>query len=229
MKHAQRLVPILVAVLHAVPVPWKPADLLAVAVAEAVAVAGALGLLIELFAATHLIGQASDEISVRVMAGHLPDGFRDRISDIVHHTDVGGQRPGSQGVEGISDYFQEGLRIPPVKLMRSGAMNRDVLALLLNNVRTPQEREGDLGSQIAACHTGAKRLEEICARYGLQRVQRAAAELLDYSEQMMRSFLSQAPPGTCRAGACAWTMLASTRPMSDPDSRLFSPEELDHS
>ena len=78
-------------------------------------------------------------------------------------------------------------------------MERDVLALLLNNVRTPEEREGDLGAQIAACHTGAERLQEICSRYGIDRAQRAAQELLQYSEQLMRSFLRQVTPGTYRA------------------------------
>ena len=65
----------------------------------------------------------------------------------------------------------------------------DVLALLLNNVRTPEEREGDLGAQFAACHTGAERLREVCSRYGLQRANRAADELQDYSEELMRAFL----------------------------------------
>ncbi len=71
------------------------------------------------------------------------------------------------------------MRIPPVKIMRGGKIVPDVLALLLNNVRTPEEREGDLGAQIAACQTGAQRLRELCARYGLARTQKAAADLLD--------------------------------------------------
>src|SRR5256712_13622346 len=78
-------------------------------------------------------------------------------------------------------------------------MDRDILALLLNNVRTPDEREGDLGAQIAACHSGADRLREVCARYGLQRTHQAARELLDYSEEMMREFLKRVPPGSYRA------------------------------
>ncbi len=97
------------------------------------------------------------------------------------------------------EIYQEGLRIPPVRIMRSGAMERDVLALLLNNVRTPKEREGDLGAQIAACHTGAERLREVCARYGLERAQSASRALLDYSERMMRAFLASVPRGTYRA------------------------------
>ncbi len=97
------------------------------------------------------------------------------------------------------EIYQEGFRIPPVRIMRAGVMERDVLALLLNNVRTPEEREGDLGAQIAACHTGAERLREVCARYGIDRAQRAARELLQYSEELMRAFLLRVPPGTYRA------------------------------
>jgi N-methylhydantoinase B len=77
-------------------------------------------------------------------------------------------------------------------------MNRDVLAMLLSNVRTPAEREGDLGAQIAACHTGAERLREVCARYGLERARRAAGELQDYSEELMRAFLWSVPEGEYR-------------------------------
>jgi N-methylhydantoinase B len=79
--------------------------------------------------------------------------------------------------------------------MQRGTMNADVLAMLLNNVRTPEEREGDLGAQIAACHTGAERLQEVCVRYGAEAVRRAAADLLDYSEELMRAFLQRVPPG----------------------------------
>ena len=97
------------------------------------------------------------------------------------------------------EIYQEGLRIPPVKIMREGKLVADVLALLLNNVRTPGEREGDLGAQIAACQTGAQRLQEICARYGIARAKNAAADLLVYSEEMMRSFLRTIPPGRYQA------------------------------
>jgi N-methylhydantoinase B len=114
-----------------------------------------------------------------------------------HHADVGGAYAGSMGL--CREIYQEGVRIPPVKLMRGGAMDRDVLALLLANVRTPREREGDLGAEIAACHTGATRLAEVCERYGLQRVRRAASGLLDYSERMMRAFLKDVPAGVYRA------------------------------
>lgn len=115
------------------------------------------------------------------------------VASRAHHADVGGAYPGSMGL--CREIYQEGVRIPPVKLMRSGVTDRDVLAMLLNNVRTPQEREGDLGAQIAACHTGAERLREVCARYGLDRAKRAAAELLDYAEELMRAFLERVPEG----------------------------------
>jgi N-methylhydantoinase B len=119
------------------------------------------------------------------------------VASRAHHADVGGAYAGSMGL--CREIYQEGFRIPPVKIMRAGAMERDVLALLLNNVRTPQEREGDLGAQIAACHTGAERLREVCARYGVEKAKRAARELLEYSEELMREFLLRVPPGTYRA------------------------------
>ena len=119
------------------------------------------------------------------------------VASRAHHADVGGTYPGSMGL--CREIYQEGFRIPPVKIMRGGEIVRDVFALLLANVRTPREREGDLGAQIAACHTGAGRLGEICHRYGLARVQRAAADLLNYSGEIMRAFLAQVPAGTYRA------------------------------
>ncbi len=119
------------------------------------------------------------------------------VASRAHHADVGGMYPGSMGP--CREIYQEGLRIPPVKIMRGGNIVPDVLALLLNNVRTPEEREGDLGAQIAACQTGAQRLLEICLRYGLARAHRAAADLLAYSERMMRAFLCTVPHGSYSA------------------------------
>src|SRR3982751_5050738 len=101
--------------------------------------------------------------------GKRPDFY---VASRAHHADVGGAYPGSMGI--CREIYQEGVRIPPVKLLRAGNKNTDVLAMLLNNVRTPDEREGDLGAQIAACHTGTERLREVCARYGLERAKQAA-------------------------------------------------------
>jgi N-methylhydantoinase B len=123
----------------------------------------------------------------------VPDFF---VASRAHHADVGGTYPGSMGL--CREIYQEGFRIPPVKIMRDGKTVRDVLDLLLTNVRTPGEREGDLGAQIAACHTGAARLKEICERYGEKRVKKASADLLEYSEEIMRAFVAQVPAGTYR-------------------------------
>ncbi len=119
------------------------------------------------------------------------------VASRAHHADVGGAYPGSMGL--CREIYQEGVRIPPVKLMKRGEMNRDVLSMLLNNVRTPEEREGDLSAQIAACHTGAERLRDICSRYGLQRAKQSAADLLNYSEDLMRAFLELIPDGEHQA------------------------------
>ncbi|MGC2181934.1 MAG: hydantoinase B/oxoprolinase family protein [Terriglobales bacterium] len=126
--------------------------------------------------------------------GDSPDFY---VASRAHHADVGGTYPGSMGL--CREIYQEGLRIPPVRIMHAGKTERDVLALLLNNVRTPNEREGDLGAQIAACHTGAERLRQVCVRYGLERARSASRKLLDYSELMMRALLAQVPQGTYRA------------------------------
>jgi len=114
-----------------------------------------------------------------------------------HHADIGGTFAGSMGP--CREIYQEGFRIPPVRIVRGGEVDRDVLELLLNNVRTPEEREGDLRAQLAACHTGGTRLHELCRRYGRERVQRAGVALLRYSEQMMRAFLATVPPGSYTA------------------------------
>jgi len=119
------------------------------------------------------------------------------VASRAHHADVGGTYPGSMGP--CREIYQEGFRIPPVKIMRGGKLVADVLALLLSNVRTPEEREGDLGAQIAACQTGSQRLREICASYGIARARQAAADLLVYSEEMMRAFLRTIPPGRYQA------------------------------
>ena len=130
----------------------------------------------------------------RTASGAAPQFF---VAARAHHADVGGTYAGSMGP--CREIYQEGLRIPPVKIVRGGKLDRDLLAMLLNNVRTPEEREGDLSAQLAACHTGSTRLLELCARYGVARVQRAARALLDYSEKMMRAFLATAPAGSYAA------------------------------
>ena len=119
------------------------------------------------------------------------------VASRAHHADVGGTYAGSMGI--CREIHQEGVRIPPIKLMSAGEMQDDVLRLLLNNVRTPEERQGDLNAQIAACHTGAERLKEISTRYGLNRVRQVMGELQNYSEELMRAFLSRVPQGRYHA------------------------------
>ncbi len=123
-----------------------------------------------------------------------PDFF---VAARAHHADIGGTFAGSMGP--CREIYQEGFRIPPVKVVRGGAADRNVMELLLNNVRTPEERDGDLRAQLAACHAGTARLHELCDRYGRERVQRAGLALLRYSEQMMRAFLATVPAGSYAA------------------------------
>ena len=119
------------------------------------------------------------------------------VASRAHHADIGGAYAGSMGT--CREIYQEGVRIPPVKLVHGGKLDDGVMALLLNNVRTPAEREGDLEAQLAACHTGRTRLLQLCARYGRARVDRAMADLLDYSDELMRAFLRAVKPGTYAA------------------------------
>jgi N-methylhydantoinase B len=127
-------------------------------------------------------------VSNRKQSG--PDFY---VASRAHHADVGGAYPGSMGL--CREIYQEGVRIPPVKIVRAGEWQQDVLNLFLNNVRTPAERKGDLGAQIAACHTGAERLRQICERYGREKARAAASDLLAYSEELMQAFLDRVPKG----------------------------------
>src|SRR5512147_1676253 len=96
------------------------------------------------------------------------------VASRAHHADVGGTYPGSMGL--CREIYQEGVRIPPVKIAHQGKIDRNIMALLLYNVRTAAEREGDLTSQIGACRVGAQRLEEMTSKYGLARVQQNMRE-----------------------------------------------------
>jgi N-methylhydantoinase B len=116
------------------------------------------------------------------------------VANRAHHADVGGSQPGSMGL--AQEIYQEGIRIPPVKIFTGGRIARDVLALIVSNVRTAREREGDLAAQVASCRTGGRRLEEIVGKYGVNEVRRYEAHLLDYSERMMRSALRRIPLGS---------------------------------
>ena len=116
------------------------------------------------------------------------------VASRAHHADVGGMSPGSMPL--AQEIYQEGLRIPPVLLLQGGEVVRDMMDLILANVRTPVEREGDLLAQVMAARRGEDRLREIASRYGLARVQRSASQLLDYTERMTRAMLRTIPAGT---------------------------------
>jgi N-methylhydantoinase B len=134
-----------------------------------------------------------------VFAGEAGSGARPSFyaAARAHHADVGGMYAGSMGP--AQEIYQEGIRIPPVLLMRRGQMDRGVLSILLANVRTPEEREGDLAAQIGACRVGERRILEVVAKYGLEKVHALAAELIAYSERLMRAELRLLPAGTFRA------------------------------
>ena len=115
------------------------------------------------------------------------------VANRAHHADVGGMSPGSMPL--AREIYQEGIRIPPVLLVRAGAMDRDLLGLLLANVRTPVEREGDLLAQCMALRRGEARLLELVAKHGLARVNGNMSRLQDYSERMMRAAIARLPAG----------------------------------
>ncbi|HTW67698.1 MAG TPA: hydantoinase B/oxoprolinase family protein [Bryobacteraceae bacterium] len=119
------------------------------------------------------------------------------VANRAHHADVGGMSPGSMPL--AREIYQEGIRIPPVLLVRGGRMDRVMLDLILANVRTPVEREGDLLAQCMAIKRGEQRLLELAAKYGLPTLRRNTAALKDYSERMMRAAIRRLPPGTYRA------------------------------
>jgi N-methylhydantoinase B len=131
---------------------------------------------------------------VFVDAKRAPQFF---VASRAHHADIGGALAGSMGP--AREIFQEGLRIPPVKIFQQGQVNGNVLSLLLSNVRTPSERAGDLAAQIASCRLGERRLREVAGKYGTSEVLRYACHLLNYSEKMLRTVLQSLKPGIYRA------------------------------
>lgn len=110
-----------------------------------------------------------------------------------HHSDVGGMSPGSMPV--AREIYQEGLILPPVRLVRRGQIVSDVLALVLANVRTPDEREGDLTAQIAANRVAESRLRDTVDRYGRARTFAYASALQDYTSRVLRAAIREIPDG----------------------------------
>ena len=111
-----------------------------------------------------------------------------------HHVDMGGFAPGSMPF-GVTEIFQEGLQIPPVRLFRHGELVPDLWTLIAQNVRPQVEVRGDLLAQLAANSVGSRRITELCGRYGVDTVEQYLDEMLDYSERRMRAALATIPQG----------------------------------
>ncbi len=118
------------------------------------------------------------------------------VASRAHHADVGGMSPGSMPL--ATEIYQEGLIIPPIKLVRAGQTDQAVQDIILRNVRTPVERRGDLAAQMAAHQVGERRLQEIVARYGLEETLRYAHGLLAYAERLTRAAIGRIPKGVYR-------------------------------
>lgn len=110
-----------------------------------------------------------------------------------HWPDVGSATPGSYGA--VTEIFGEGLRLPPLRLISCGALNVDVEKLILANVRTPDERKGDLGAQLAATLRATERLKALARRYGAAELIGYMAQVMDYSDRLMRAALMDLPDG----------------------------------
>ncbi|MBW1959143.1 MAG: hydantoinase B/oxoprolinase family protein [Deltaproteobacteria bacterium] len=115
------------------------------------------------------------------------------VANRAHHADVGGMTSGSMPLS--TSIFQEGLIIPPLKLVEKGNIDKKLMEFLLNNVRTPMEREGDFASQIMANITGVRRTRELIEKYGLETVRFYAGSLMDYAERLTRKTIREIPDG----------------------------------
>ena len=130
-------------------------------------------------------------VSAVFLPGQKNPGFF--LANRAHHSDVGGMSPGSMPL--ASEIYQEGIRIPPILLVRNGKLDRDLLNLILANVRTPAEREGDLLAQMMSMERGRERLLDMVRRYSFARIAANTNALCGYSERMMRATLRSLPDG----------------------------------
>ena len=119
------------------------------------------------------------------------------VANRAHHADIGGATPGSMGL--ATDIYGEGIRIPPIRLVRNGNLDRDTMRLLLANVRGNVERRGDFDAQIGSLKTGASRLLEIVERRGESEATEYASQLINYSARLMRHTIAAIPDGSYEA------------------------------
>jgi len=119
------------------------------------------------------------------------------VANRAHHADIGGATPGSMGL--ATDIYGEGVRIPPIRIVRGGELCEDVMKLILANVRSSNERRADFEAQIGSLKTGASRLLEIVERRGAKEAREYAAHLISYSARMMRHAILSIPDGSYEA------------------------------
>ena len=119
------------------------------------------------------------------------------VANRAHHADIGGATPGSMGI--ATDVYAEGVRIPPIRIMRAGEICEDVMKLILTNVRGSDERRADFEAQIGSLKTGEMRLLEIVERRGEKEAREYAEHLISYSSRMMRATIAGIPNGTYEA------------------------------
>ncbi|MET4575475.1 hydantoinase B/oxoprolinase family protein [Ottowia thiooxydans] len=112
----------------------------------------------------------------------------------IHNTDVGGAVPASLS-RSLTEIVQEGIRVPPLKIMRAGKLNEDVAAIMRLNVRAPRQNWGDFNAQIASVNIGERKILEIIDRFGVDQFKEGAYAILDYAEQQARSVIESVPDG----------------------------------
>jgi N-methylhydantoinase B len=139
------------------------------------------------------------------------------VANIAHHSDVGGRVPGSNSGD-TRHIYEEGLRIPPVKIMNQGVLDRDVLDILLLNSRLPKERSGDLKAQISAAVIGSQRIVALCEKHGPEQMAACQDGLLAYAERRIRAKISRVPDGEYRfvETALRATVYYATKAILDP-------------
>ncbi len=130
-------------------------------------------------------GMSGENLAAPLLVGY--------VANRAHHADVGGMVPGSMPI--AREIYQEGLIIPPVRLVRGGELDQGLLSLILANVRTPEERSGDLWAQVAANRRGVERLAELVEHNGREETQLYMEELLAYAERMTRLLIGELPDG----------------------------------
>jgi len=119
------------------------------------------------------------------------------VANIAHHSDIGGRVPGSNSGD-TRHIFEEGLRLPPVKVMHAGTLDQDILAIIMLNSRLPRERLGDLKAQIASTFVGCQRIQKLYEKYGKPQMTACLEEMLDYAERRIRSRIQAIPDGVYR-------------------------------